>query len=155
MKLIFLDIDGVLNNDNWWKRNNSAGTPVRLVIDDTVDFDKDSMKVLNTIIEKTGAKVVISSSWRNYYPLEVLKKVLKDNGFVGEIIGKTPKSVPHPNRRGNQIQRWIHDNNFEGKFIILDDNADMEHLLPKLVQTSWANGLREEHIEKCLKLFGE
>lgn len=60
LDVIFLDIDGVLNPYPNQRRNMEAGT------DDTsiLKLDSKCMKVLKRIIEKTGAKLVLSSTWR-------------------------------------------------------------------------------------------
>lgn len=138
MKVIFLDIDGVLNSVEWLNRYPE----VRL----RDQVDPEAVAVLNNIIDKTGAKVVISSSWRIFHSLNFIKQVLENSGFRGEIVGKTPGGG---GVRGPQIQEWL-DNNPVESFVILDDSADMEHLLPKLVRTDCQYGLQEKHVEEAL-----
>ncbi len=154
MKIIFLDIDGVLNSDAWFTKLSENKMIYFSVVR---DLDKDAVKILNRIIKESGAKIVISSSWRLMFTLDEIKTVLKDNGFefVNEIIDITPKRHTFPSRRGNEIQEWITVNQFKGPFVIIDDDGDMEHLMDRLVQTSWSHGLKEEHIPKCLKLLNQ
>ena len=48
------------------------------------------MELLNELIKKTGAKVVITSTWRLSRSVEELQRVLDYKGFEGEVIAKTP-----------------------------------------------------------------
>ncbi len=67
MKIIFLDIDGVLNHMYWLKK-------MKGVEGDKKFFDPDCVRRLNTITDKTGAKIVLSSSWRIGKTKEQLKE---------------------------------------------------------------------------------
>jgi hypothetical protein len=136
MKIIFLDIDGVLNNELWFIKSMEAKT-----IFDTREsrwFCPDNMKFLNYLVGKTGAKVVVSSSWRKSRTVDELKTLLKSNGFEGEVIDKTPvlyfknKDYPYSVPRGCEIKAWLEINKgilgqkmSKTKYIILDDDSDM------------------------------
>ena len=58
-KYLFLDIDGVLNSVSWyreeWNKNH---------VYPQGDFDPKCVELVNRIVEETGCKVVVSSSWR-------------------------------------------------------------------------------------------
>lgn len=143
MKIIFLDIDGVLNNQLFYTEIDQA-TRFKQSKEDaplgSCDIDSRCIGLLNHIIDKTGAKVVISSSWRQGKTIEELTYILNYCGFIGEIIGKTPYlqfksnlenynySVP----RGCEIKAWIETNKdilgskvLKLKYVILDDDSDM------------------------------
>ena len=126
MRLIFLDVDGVLNN----RRSMLAG----------VDLDPLCVHELRRILSITKARVVLSSVWR-LYP-QFLAQVRK---AVPEFTGwKTPeiRNVC----RGEEIATWLDlgwSENVE-QYCILDDDADMlEHQKPFLVQTTFEEGLTE------------
>lgn len=111
MKILFLDIDGVLNSveDRRYNREMGIETPVDFVVPIRV-------KYLHDIIDATGCKIVISSTWRLTHSLEEIGKILQTN----EIIGKTEDK--HADR-GRQILNWLNDHkdlNVE-RFIIVDD----------------------------------
>lgn len=123
MKIIFLDIDGVLGtweslSKPWyvWQHLNSK-----------------SVEALNFITRNTSAKIVISSTWRlgDEKTFASLIVHLKNEGIEAKIIGRTPML----NRlRGLEIQKWLDD--FDGEvesFVILDDDDDMCHLSDHLV----------------------
>jgi hypothetical protein len=130
MKVIFLDIDGVLNHERFYKerherRNEEAGWEHPYS-----EIDITSVNNLNNLCDETGAKVVISSTWR-HSGLEYCKDALEKVGFTGEIIDITPT---HESRfRGLEILDWIKSNeeligdryyNFT-EYVILDDDSDM------------------------------
>lgn len=69
MKVIFLDIDGVLNSDEYIDRaKNVQG------IERHIDIDK--VKLLKKAIDETGAKTVLTSSWRNSKDIGPLREFL-------------------------------------------------------------------------------
>ena len=120
-KIIFLDIDGVLN-----------------VIGQGSDefgqcFHKQFEDNLRWIIEQTGAKIVISSTWRRS-GLSQMQKMWKHRKLAGEVIDITPTEVDVVERgtcefydqvdRGLEIQQWIDDNNVK-YYCIIDDDNDM------------------------------
>lgn len=72
--IVFLDIDGVLNDMN---------QPC------TYKFKEESIDVLNYLYKKYNINIVISSSWREAYTFAFLQKLLKDNGILAPIIDKT------------------------------------------------------------------
>ena len=120
-KIIFLDIDGVLN-----------------VIGQGYDsfgqlFHKHFEDNLRWIVEQTGAKIVISSSWR-ITGLQDMKNMWKRRNLPGEVIDITPTEIDVVERkicefrddvkRGHEIQLWIDDNDVKN-YVILDDDSDM------------------------------
>lgn len=168
MKVIFLDIDGVLNShvhqhahlkerEEFIKGLNGR---VDMTPEEWIDYcwhmlDSEAMRILNLIVEVSKAKVVISSSWRNAYPWYAILGSFKKMGFQGQIIDKTPRHVEAAgSERGHQIQAWLNEHPEVEEFVILDDDSDMVHLMPKLVHTSWRDGLLKEHLDPALKLLG-
>ncbi len=128
-KIIFLDIDGVLNSQLFYTsgRHSTRRAEFRN------DIDPESVKLLNELIKETGAKVVVTSTWRQGRSIEELQSILEHNEFVGEVIGKTDNLRSEHCLRGNEILKWIKDNeNIVGcsysdyrHYIILDDDSDM------------------------------
>ena len=104
MKVIFLDNDGVIClSNNWggrtkkWAKYRSANpessnllreAPVDIRFD---DFDKKSIKILNEILEETGAEIVVSSDWRFHATLEELGGYYLSQGISKKPIGFTKK----------------------------------------------------------------
>ena len=97
---------------------------------------------------------MVSSTWRINKPIEELQDLLVNSGFNHEIqvIGKTPVLYQ---QRGVEIQKWININEFKGKFIIIDDDSDMCHLLPLLVRCDCQLGFTIYDYQKALRLLSE
>lgn len=136
MKIIFLDIDGVLNHELWLQSPESkAEVPGN---SHARWFDPRAVALLNNLTDATYAKIVVSSSWRLDTSLDDLRVLLQKQGITGEIIGKTPYLsyasdegtylVP----RGCEIQAWLENNRdkvgfklSKASYVILDDQSDM------------------------------
>lgn len=165
---IFLDVDGVLNSHGWYinrpRKTRLEQEQIERFEHFQHDLDPVPIQRLNRLIEATGAKVVISSTWRKIWKTpEEMQHLLDSKGFKGEVIGVTPVLDTYSSSsglwtakvRGDEIQAWIDENNFTGKFVILDDDADMAHLMPFLVKTTMETGLLDEHVEQALKILEE
>lgn len=160
MKIIFLDIDGVLNSENSIKKMDKVNR------DFSDNPHKDHVKWLNYIIKKTGAKVVISSTWRKGSGLVSICRILNLVGFKGNVIGQTPITG---DIRGNEIRCWIdrfrnkrdwqfnydkNDSEVEN-FIIIDDDSDMGCLLHRLVKVDSKIGLTKNEAKLAVSLLNE
>lgn len=142
MKIVFLDVDGVLNC-----YNDFVGKDTFLIL------NKQMIKRLNRIIKSTGADIVLSSTWR-MYPQHI--DYLREHGvnFIDStIIGSFPWSS-RQEIRGNEIQHWLNKNKVES-YVILDDNWDfLEHQKPFVILTKWLEGLQDKHVRKAVKILG-
>lgn len=149
--LIFLDIDGVLNSDTWFA---SLGREPNGNVD---DIDPSAVRRLNSLVERTDAKIIISSTWRLFYRRPALQSILSRCGLKSRIAGVTP-TVPN-GVRGDEIQSWLNVSNLiPGAYsptgmVILDDDADMAHLSPWLVRTSAHVGLTEEDVDRAVDVI--
>lgn len=152
MKVLFLDFDGVLNSHKFITHQaNHTNQSIVSMRDPKTMIDPEAVKILNKIIEATGAKVVISSSWRHLHEWEELQEMLIARGFEGEVIGQTPDAAVSGPDRGHEIQEWLDAHLDVESFVIIDDSSDMAHLMDKLVSTSFYTGLLESHIEPAIK----
>src|SRR4029079_3793405 len=90
MKVIFLDIDGVLNHNRMsHHRDPTSIEPLPIPIAPAC------MAQLNRLITETAAKIVISSSWRLVVRWQDLGPALIRHGLVGEVIDETPDLSNH------------------------------------------------------------
>ena len=125
MKVIFLDIDGVLNCQYMHQ-----DTSDEIIKTPGGKLSKRRINLTNELIDKTDAKIVISSTWRVD---DGVDGYLVDAGLKADIIGKTPVFNDRFSLRGNEIHAWIVENEkLIGKpyhdyhsFVILDDDSDM------------------------------
>jgi len=153
MKIIFLDIDGVLCIPGHFgpiETRNLGGHMVHT-------FNTDCVQRLNKIVDVSGASIVISSAWRIDFwaseEFEMLKEFLKSQGMTGNVIDHTP--YDDEGIRGREIQTWLTEHPEVKKFVIIDDSNDMEHLMPYLVRTQFFHGIQDEHIDAALKMLEE
>jgi hypothetical protein len=100
MKIIFLDNDGVIClSSNWGSRHKkqkkwggrklsmtSREIPVEYRFD---NFDRKAIKILNKILEETGAEIVVSSDWRLHANLEELGEYYTAQGIIKKPIATT------------------------------------------------------------------
>ena len=100
MKVIFLDNDGVICLANTWgsrhKKQKKWGgmklsmkgreIPLEYRFD---NFDKKAVKILNEILEETGAEIVVSSDWRFHATLEELGEYYTSQGIIKKPIAVT------------------------------------------------------------------
>jgi hypothetical protein len=122
MKIIFLDIDGVLNCD---KTPNPRKFPYIV--------DKKLLERLNRLLERTKAKVVLSSSWR-CDPVGLLAAKHWGVPFI-DVCPDRPKSP-----RGKEMLTWLAEHPRVTRFAIIDDEDDELDDLP-LFQPSSKTGI--------------
>lgn len=165
-KIIFLDIDGVLNSNNWYVYIHD--TPCDDSRPNFIDPDIDYRAVdrLNEIIKNTGAKIVLSSSWRVGDELiwERIKTRLNRAGIARElIIDRTPSYNQIGCVRGNEILHWIKTHYDElgshldyKNYVIIDDDIDMLlYQKYNFINTSFWDGLTDEHVKEAIKILNQ
>ena len=81
-KILFLDIDGVLNTQRWHKKMVEGHAPKDSF---GYDFDPEAVANLCRIIEATGAEIVISSSWKGY-GMDGLQELWETRDLPGKVI---------------------------------------------------------------------
>jgi hypothetical protein len=129
MKILFLDVDGVLN-----RREMDLEAP-------SERLDLPCIQNLNLILEATDARIVLSSSWRymvlrGEMTLEGFEQILVTHGAVAsvKIIGTTGDDADfgwtmdnNEPVRGKQIRRWMAENRARlgvTEYCVLDDEGD-------------------------------
>ena len=151
MNLIFLDVDGVLNN---W---HSMADGIHII--------PEKCKMIERLCKECDAKVVISSTWRIGETLETMQKFFWRVGLSSNyVIGLTPRLVDKDmfpeatDTRGYEILQWLHENP-EGlccdNYVIIDDDADMtdEQLENRFVQTDMRTGFCWIHYDESVKIL--
>jgi hypothetical protein len=174
--IIFLDIDGVINiydkEENLKTYRDEFGHI----------FSKKCVKHLCNIIEKTNAKLVITSTWR-HDGLDKMREMWKKRDLPGEIIGLTPsyraiirsdwfiddpvcmkKIGSHSVPRGFEIKRWFdmikYDPEHKDKikvdnYVIIDDDSDMLYeQRNNFVKCDYRIGINQDVENKCLNILG-
>lgn len=157
-KIIFLDIDGVLNSQQssvyfHRKGHDNGGVPHY--------FCPIANSNLHEILEEfEEVRIVVSSSWRLGETLESMQKVLWDAGKIPpeRVIGMTPRYPRRPDgrseERGTEIEAWlkVYGDCVE-RYVIVDDDKDMGRLLPDLIHTDDWHGLTRRDAWKVIDRF--
>lgn len=146
MKIIFLDVDGVLNNMTWAKRMSDEG--VHVFAEDMLE-DR-AIKLLKQIVDATGADVVITSTWR--IGAASMTHLLDQLGYYDiHPIAKTPR---RGGMRGDEITAWMQECDEPiDAYVILDDDSDMTVHMDHLVKTSFEHGLQPEHVKRAIGIL--
>lgn len=183
MKIIFLDIDGVLNCESAY-RDGECQYQEWFWEDGRKDhyqrFCVRSKNLLNKLIDETGAKIVISSTWR-MGGIEFMRKVWELEQMHGEIIGITPSmrssgvSIPrgmeikhfleedlkfnHINWSEEEQQKRMDESGVEN-YIIIDDDSDMlygqrNHFIHVFPSPRNKDGFSEEHYRKAKEILSK
>lgn len=152
MKIIFLDMDGVLNTSS-----TKAG-----MFDCYEPYLVDK---LNYLTDQTDSVIVLTSTWRlapdKIWLFDHLKNTV---GIKGTIIGYTPKLIgPHMSSyvpRGDEIAAWLKLYMYSGPidgFVIIDDEVigAFEGFEDYFVNTEMAIGLTDKNVEKAIEILNK
>jgi hypothetical protein len=151
--VLFLDNDGVICLSNNWgsrlKKRKNVGIDITTSINETPleyrfdDFDWKAIKILNEILEETGADIVVSSDWRLYANLDelgeyytsqgIIKKPIAVTGLLKDILPEEyPSSLYSVSReleRYMEIEYWVENHPEITKWVAVDDlNMSVDYL---------------------------
>lgn len=177
MKLLFLDVDGVLNYEDWGVRRGLVPVPApyQPSVEDLVRWiDPERVELVNEIVERTGCRIILSSSTRSDPRMSV---VLAQAGLKAPIYDTTPALLWKVNEAGSVVDVTTRaDEVYDAcrkhqpfTIAVLDDqDHDWERLAYRmvgtktpegiltrvvetfLVKTSFATGLLREHVDRAV-----
>lgn len=162
MQIIFLDIDGVLNNYESCKKRKEYFDRYNII---SSSIDEGAIRRLAKITNITRAKIVLTS-WRRGDFADGVDNVKRDesknlvklfNKYHIEIIGVTrfiPKSEDEPSWRELEINHFLDIHPEIDTFVIIDDESlQLCSLQEFLVKTETLVGLQDEHVEKAIEIL--
>lgn len=165
MKVIFLDVDGVLNNHSLFKKTKDERSAYANSLPEFDDITQEqwtmfygymidpyAISLLKDILQATDAKIVVSSTWRNNdKTYNALKENLKNHG-IDCIVGKTPRFPGE--LRGTEIQQYLNENQGIENYVIIDDDSDMlDEQKSNFVQTNTQIGLTADDAKKVIEIL--
>lgn len=149
MKVIFLDVDGVLNTPSSESRCGEY-----------IGIDDEKVEKLKKIVEKTKTEIVLISTWKKYWRKEEKLKPLQDYSanYLDEKLAKQGLKAIDKTKdkadgrylsRGESILEYVYRNNVEN-YIILDDcqfDYDGCDLTDNYIKTNQIEGLSEQQVK--------
>lgn len=150
MRVIFLDIDGVVN---CWDTKERAPSRV-------IGVEQRLIAHIKKIIDATGAKIVLSSTWRKDWAFDLLDG--KDWIYLRDEFAKqglyfldyTPSR--RDSHRGEEIKEWLESTDYEvSSYVVIDDEMyDIWELHEDhMVQTSYGDGITPEAVDMAIKIL--
>lgn len=144
MKIVFLDIDGVLNGSAWL----GEGLP---------KIATPCVTNLNRLLKETGAKVVVSSTWRDKVLNGLMSMagfafLLRSHGIECDLEGITCSDMTVPGRN-NQIRAWLSQNPKTTNYVVLDD-VDAGFPGNRFIKTSAKSGLSSSDVDLAISILG-
>lgn len=162
MKILFLDVDGVLNSQRYFngrKFDEHVDQLIKVGEGPNIRFWADMIDPValalidDLLLQKSDLFVVISSSWREVHPLGRLLQIFT---LAGEPIG-CPRLADRIidridiGQRTIEIPEWVARFQHEITAWAVLDDLKLENLETWHVKTTWADGLKKEHIDAVLE----
>ena len=155
MNVVFLDVDGVLNNDTTKEKTSDWSGTQYTGIDDTL------VQNLAELVHKTGAQIVLTSSWKTLWDEPGPNDEM--NPMAKYLVLKLKKQGLHiadrtidrdKGDRGYGIKRWLKRFPEVERWVVLDDQEfldyEVEGILPHLIKTNFLYGLTEENVKEAI-----
>lgn len=160
MKVIFLDIDGVLNTSETFKIREQIEKETGIW---TLEIDEFRVEYLKQIIDQTGAKVVLSSTWNKDFENVDGKVIAIHEKGIGllNILNKYDIELYDILKKGYSLPRedlitiWLNEHHNVESFIVIDDETThLQRFVDKeLIKTSiLENGVMLKNMDDCIGL---
>ena len=165
MKVIFLDIDGVLNSTDYM--HELIDNNVHEYENDIYQFiDENAVNIIVNLCKEYNLKLVITSSWRHFNlesTLEYFKEIENKKiwSLIPYIIGVTPRAWIEKEDghldfldRGYEIEKYLNENKEIDEYVILDDDTDMlESQKEHFIHIDGKHGLNDCYINEIKKIL--
>ena len=145
-KILFLDIDGVLNSNLYFKNSFNQG-------ENNSKFDAYSVLLVRKLVEEFSLKIVITSHWRNGI-VDRLMNELKRNELDGFLHEDCFTPILRAAQRGMEIKLWLDEHPTVTDYVIIDDKENiLEEQKNRFVKTSMFAGMLDENYYQAREIF--
>ena len=152
-KIIFLDLDGVLNSRKYILQCENFDDPKQ-------QLDPVAIARLNRITDTVSdVRIVIISTWRLAFihapdAVGKLRESMASYGITGTIVDMTPELVLMGKHRGDEIKMWLatQEQDKIDVFVVLDDES-VTNMDEYLIKTSFDDGLQDSHVERAIAIL--
>jgi hypothetical protein len=161
MRIIFLDCDGVLNSHKFFSTSSHDDSIDGLDFGET-QLDPQALAILDQIVEETGARIVISSSWRHIWDWQEIAEKFKNRGLQNwdVVIGETMTSSQ--DNRGAEVKEWLDTGRERTEvgqeavtsWVIIDDTDEFDSTQHQnFVRTNPKVGLTVADAQKAIQIL--
>lgn len=145
-KVLFLDIDGVLNSKLYFKNSFNHS-------EDNSKFDAYSVLLVRKLIEEFSLKIVITSHWRNGIADRLMNE-LKRNELISYLHEDSFTPILRSAQRGMEIKLWLDDHPEIKDYVIINDNENiLEEQKNRFVKTNIFAGMLDENYYQAREIL--
>lgn len=152
--IVFLDVDGVLNHHTLYASLKGADRRH----EHAAWMDPACVARVQSICDRTGAAIVVSSSWREIIGLDATVAALRANGLTADVIGQTPtesavgRFIVLAMSRWQEIRAWLDTHAMVDRYVVIDDAADSTPA-EVYVRADIAHGLTDADVERAVAIL--
>jgi len=157
MMVLFLDLDGVVNDDDW-QRATDKRYPGVVVWSEEVGqamIDPKRLARVQAICDATGASIVIVSGWRKWASAEVIAGILQAQGLKAQVIDAVGGVRFSGDLRASATKEWLACHRDVTAYVIVDDNGlqweRFRDLCAHLV--SPRDGIEDEDVVRAIEIL--
>lgn len=157
MKVLFLDIDGVLLHVGTQGLGRTSGEPWGSSFYFAATLDPACVLRLKKVLDATGARVVVSSVWRTHDDqMTGLRRAMLNAGYDRQalrdvFVGATPVIGQE---RDVEVTAWLSKHPEVTKYVVLDDGVVGSHPQLDSRPNHFEGGLLDSHVEALVALLG-
>ena len=169
MKVLFLDVDGVLVHSGSVEGGRASGEPCGSSFYYAAQVDPACGARVKRIVEETGARIVVSSTWRRFEAqMSGLRRALLNAGFDRRtlrevLVGSTPTLggtglvtaiAQDRTERQMEVEAWLAQHPEITSYLVIDDHPLPGHPQLEPRPDYFGGGLLEAHIEQATRILG-
>ena len=161
-RIIFLDIDGVLNSNFWNDSHQKEISDGRLI-------EEEKVKLLSILVKRTNAKIVLHSGWKYWFDRDVkpifpeaenlVRLFEKEELLLADITPDHSTEEIRINKKfslvkASEILAWLAEHEDVDSWIVIDDlDLHNEEIEMHQVKTDPSIGLTIDDVYKAEKML--